>query len=250
MGGERYNHSLLQKAIHIQKENAIPDETVVIIFHMFASSKLFTAAEMYDVIFGKWSADEVTILFTLWRTIWNVPNPALMIESDCTVKNFLAAVGKRLHPSQRLLRDAKNYEKLYLNSRNSLAVMIRSEHSVRMLEKSVNGSVTIDSCLQKTLKVTRNLQRKLWSYDVFTTVDVGMFASGSWGQTLSHFNYSLEDISGTIQAVKDAVEELHKTNVPSKNGKRVSPRPLVGYKTGATLQHYRGQLPAGQTVSS
>ena len=179
---------------------------VINVFAVFVSERIFTAAEMYDVIFGKWHPDQVTVMFTLWRSVWNVPNPALPIVSVCNANNFLVALGNRLHPSERLLKDATNYKKLYLDSRNSVAVMMRSEHSVWLVEKI---GMTIESCLEKVLDLVRDIQEELGSCSMFTTADVGAFASGSWEQTFVNYNYSVEKKSGTLRAIKHAVEVLH-----------------------------------------
>lgn len=221
---------------------------VVDIFPVFASERIFTAAEMYDVIFGKWRPNQVTVMFTLWRSVWSVPNPALTNEPACNDKNFLAALGNRLQPSERLLKDATKYRTLYLNSKNSVAVMIRSEHSVWLVERT--GGISIESCLQKVLDYVVDIQKDLGSCSVFTTADVGVFASGSWDQTFSSFNYSSEKISSTLRAVKRTVEALHSDEISFEEWEGSFQRSLVEYKTEATLQHYRGQSPASQTASS
>ena len=182
---------------------------------MSASGKTFTAEEMNNVMFGKRSPNEVTLIFMLWRTPWIIPNSRS--NGQNSVCGFNAVVGDKLRPSLKLLRNAEDYKRLYLNAKTFLAVMLRTEHSINALSRSSAYRTTssadklaIDSCLQEVLNLAQKLQK---IGGVFTTADVGRFASGTWKQTFSKFKFSSQQKAHTFQAVKDTVVALYKNKL-------------------------------------
>ena len=172
-----------------------------------SSSKTFTGEEMYGIIFDKWSPDEVTLITSQWRPPWRISGSRSNGQEPTCQQ-----LGDKLHMSQKLLKHARHYERL--NSGSSLAVMLRAEHSLLVLQKKKfrKSQLTIDFCLQKVLNLTYE-HHKVVNGGVFTTADVGKFASRSWKKTFSKINYNSQQRAHTFQAVKDTVVALHKNKL-------------------------------------
>ena len=111
----------------------------------FGSDNIFTAEEMYNVIFKKWKPEEVTLIVTFWSEPWYVPNPKLEDSHFCRHSGE-KGIRNRFYPSLQLLKHAEKYEDLFLKPRNSLAVMMRMEHFVIQLVKK-RKAWSLEVCL-------------------------------------------------------------------------------------------------------
>ena len=181
---------------------------VIGIPHTAAQNEICTAKEMYDVIFGKWSPDEVTLIFTMWRQPWFVLNPGHRLVCGPRTK-----IGDKLRPSNQLLKQAETYMKLYMGSKHPVAVMLRAEHAVRVVTFRKSLNLTIDICLQKVLDLVHKIQKKSISTEVFTTADVGKFESYTWDLIFRDVHYNSQQKAHTFQAVKDTVVALYKNKL-------------------------------------
>ena len=121
-------------------------EVITAPFGGIVSEKIFTADEMYNVIFKKWKPEEVTLIVTVWSEPWYVPNPKLEDSHFCRHSSE-KGMRNRFYPSLQLLKHAEKYEDLFLKPRNSLAVMMRMEHLVILLVKK-RRPWSLEVCLQ------------------------------------------------------------------------------------------------------
>ena len=191
----------------------------------FLSEKIFTAEEMYNVIFKKWKPEEVTLIISLWRAPWYVPNPKLEDPHFCRHSQ-----GKRLrdrfYPSLQLLKHAEKYENMFLKSRNSLAVMMRMEHVVyQILKKRKDWSLEV--CLRNLTDTVKRIQKGFSTSKAFVTADIGNYKSASWGNLLPMYATSsnetqlMETVKRTVCALSNhewTFDEWEKSFVQSTGG--------------------------------
>ena len=167
---------------------------VISSLHSFARSSIFSADDMKQTIFGSLSPSDVTLIFTIWRTPWYVP--VKQNSKDKTIEcKRIGNIGTKhqFQPSQRLLDDVMRYEQQFLDSHNTLAVMLRIERMLGFLQQyqanssrrqASNGPWTVDKCLNQVVKLTKQLQKKRHYGQPYVTLDVGKYGSKSWNQSL------------------------------------------------------------------
>ena len=193
----------------------------------FFSYKIFTAEEMYNVIFKKWKPEEVTLVISLWRGPWYVPNPKLENPHSCRHSR-----GKRLrdrfYPSLQLLKHAEKYESTFLKPRNSLAVMMRMEHVVYQILKLKKGKgLSPDVCLQKLTDTVKSIRKRFFTSKAFVTADIGSYKSASWDKLLPMYSASsnetqlMETVKRTVCALSNhewTFDEWEKSFVQATDG--------------------------------
>lgn len=182
---------------------------VVLSPYAFASMRIFTATEMKQVVFGQWDPRQVTMVFTIWRGGWLIPNPRLQNPEVC--KQPHSRVTDQLFSGPQLVQAAQRYERQFLNPRTSVAVMLRAEHVVDALrpvvkEGQTSVQVEFNNCLQDTLARVNRL-RKVGS--VFVTADVGTYGSGAWNMPLYKVVLGILGEEKVFAAVKKTVTELY-----------------------------------------
>ena len=148
---------------------------------MQKSYQIFSVAEMHEIIFGRWSPQEITLIFRQWHTPWYVLNPTLQQPSQCrNIRNI--STESQFYPSRRLLTDVHYYENHFLGSRNKLAVMLRLERMTMQLNiKKHRSDNSSETCLSEAVEAAE----QMWSKDIeyskpIVAVDVGKYGSRSW----------------------------------------------------------------------
>ena len=126
---------------------------------MQISYQIFSAAEMHEIIFGRWSPEEITLIFKEWHTPWYVVNPTLQQPSQCrNIRNI--STESQFYPSHRLLTDVQYYENYFLGSRNKLAVMLRLERmTIQLKIKKHRSDNTSDAekCLSEAVEAAEQI---------------------------------------------------------------------------------------------
>ena len=180
-------------------------EVITAPFGRYSDNNLFTAEEMYNVIFKKWKPEEVTLIVTYWNEPWYVPNPKLEDSHFCRHSSE-KGVRNRFYPSLQLLKHAEKYEDLFLKPRNSLAVMMRMEHFVlQIVRKKRDWSLEV--CLQKLTDTVKSIQKGSSTSRAFVTADIGSFKSASWEKFLPSYAAS-KNGTQLMKIVKRTVRTL------------------------------------------
>ena len=147
-----------------------------------------TMKELRNAVFGKWKPEEVNLLFTYWSAYWQVPS------ASC--KDFYPA--RNLHSNDQLLKQAKEYEDLYVKSNHStIAFVLRFEYLLAV-------HYNIDACMQNLYEAPHRLN--ISNKSVIVAADIGKYRSNSWEKSLSEF-YS-KNTSQLMETFKSAVTLL------------------------------------------
>lgn len=209
------NISLLEsrKYIKLQALNSYNFCVVKVVFcpYVFASGYIFNSTEMEQVVFGRWSPREVTLVFTMWRGPWFVPNPTSSHPEVCREINTDTNLTDKLLSSPQLIQTAQMYERLFLKQKSSVAVMLRIEHVIDALRPLVhqgNASVKVefDNCLQDTLAKVDHLKNE---GGVLVTADIGKYGSSAWNMKLYKEVLAMIGKEDVFEAVKETVSELY-----------------------------------------
>lgn len=129
-----------------------------------------------NFLFGEWSPQEVTLVFTHWYNKFFIPVDTPLNGVDCLRKYAQNEVRVQFRPSNRLVRDAGTYESLFLGGRNKLAIMLRVERVIKhyLMEDNVNTSNrSLEKCFDKVLTLKLNAEKP------FVTLDIGKFGTQS-----------------------------------------------------------------------
>ena len=155
-----------------QMEDFCITEVITAPFDFF-SYKIFTAEEMYNVIFKKWKPEDVTLIISLWRGPWYVLNPKLEDPHFCRHSQG-KGLRDRFYPSLQLLKHAEKYENTFLKPRNSLAVMMRMEHVVYQTLKKRKGW-SPEVCLRNLTATVKSIRKRFSTSKAFVTADIGSY---------------------------------------------------------------------------
>lgn len=90
----------------------------------------YAVEKVRDSIFGEWSSNEVTLMFSQWSARMHAPVDTPLNGIDCITQYEKGEQKEQFQPSKRLLRDAKRYEDTFLGGRNKLTIMLRAERVV------------------------------------------------------------------------------------------------------------------------
>lgn len=170
--------------------------------------------KMRSVLFGGWRPEQVTLVLRMWAANWNrLQRPWAASAATCRDTDG-ANMQHRLRPSPRLLSEAQYYTSAFLNSRNRVAVMIRSEQAIRGFSKDSGDRIeSLKVCLQRSAQLARSL---LWANKtasegdgapgIYLTLDVGSYGSNSLDWVLGLEKYNLTHRgSEVITTVRDFV---------------------------------------------
>ena len=146
-------------------------------------------AQMYQMIFGEWKPEEVTLIFQSWAEIFYIPNTSLAEPSACW-RACHDGLEDKYHPSHQLLSHAEAYETMHATSKGhfKIAVMLRSEKIFTSMQNRVDKwKEVLYSCLARTTDIVHRLQSKQEvAGHPFMTVDIGRYGSASWGHSDWH----------------------------------------------------------------
>ena len=160
--------------------------------YSFAHYYILSDKEVREVIYGdNQQPQHVTVIFSLWRTPWYVPNNELDNPHECKRAGHESSK-EQFMPSPRLISDTKYYEKLFLNSSNEVAVMLRIEHMIEYVDQH-REQWTVDKCLQEAYRsVTKQRQR---FNRPMVTLDMGKFGSGVWSELVTKRGVDINDLT-------------------------------------------------------
>ena len=167
----------------------------------------FPPTRIYKQLFQEFQPQEVTLIIDHWLPMYCVPNPALTEPEICQKVHY---TGRRLiYASPHLLKRVKQYEKLYLQPRTSVAVMLRSEHLINWV--AAHGGVnklnqTVQGHLNFLVRVAKDIQKRRPEGKIFVTLDAGKYGSGSWKSMFPRIGYN--KMQEMLQALKDTVTTL------------------------------------------
>ena len=149
------------------------------------SYQIFTEDELFSVVLGPWSPNEVTLVFKEWHTPWYVLSPSLPNLLHCKDIRSVSTE-TQFHTSSTLLADAQRYENHFLDSKNKLAVMLRIERMMIYLTIMKNRKKidSIESSVMKCLNEVVHIVEEKWKKHRFltplVTLDLGKHGSISW----------------------------------------------------------------------
>ena len=177
---------------------------VVKIVNVFYPSNVpFTVEELKQNILGRWSPDNVTVVMSRWTYSYYIP-PSAGIDDHCGNAEWTGR--KVLYPSERLLKDIKQYEKLFLNPQASVAVLM---HTERLMGKESESTIMQNANLhlKELISTVQELKAKFPNEQPFGAVDIGKFGS----LTLSKaFSVGAKDSkSNLIQSIKNTLTEMY-----------------------------------------
>ena len=143
------------------------------------SFELFNKTDLYDKVFGPFYPHDVTLIFSEWRTPWYIANSS-HVPSRCQEMK-LKSKKAQFRPSPQLLADVKYYKEHFLNSSNSLAIMLRFERMLLLLKKRGNIEKEMKKCLDEVVSTASNIWRRKNQRGIpMVTLDIGKYGSGSW----------------------------------------------------------------------
>jgi len=167
----------------------------------------FPPNKILKLLFQEFQPQEVTLIIDHWLPMYCVPNPQLEQPEVCQKVHYM---GRRLiYASPHLLKRVEQYEKLYLQPRTSVAVMLRSEHLINW-EATQSGIKKLNQTIQEHLnflvEAAKDLQRQHPEGKIFVTLDAGKYGSGSWKPMFARLGY--DKMPEMLQALKDTVTTL------------------------------------------
>ncbi len=142
----------------------------------YRSTKVRLTSTIYNMVFGKWSPHDVSLVFTYYYNKLYIPVDVPLHGINCmhSYANYETKV--QFKPSARLLKDAKKYEDMFLGGRNTLAIMIRIERILRYYVKensNPNKPKSLEECFEGVLNVSKSSK----NLKPVVTLDVGRFGT-------------------------------------------------------------------------
>lgn len=134
--------------------------------------------DVENFIFGEWSPQEVTVVFSHWAGPYHIP------ALNRCFREFNTTITKQLFkPSKRLLRDAEQYESMFLGGKNKLAIMLRFEKILQFYLKenhSREDPNSLSECVDAVLTISGEIEKLGGRVTPVVTMDVGAFGSGTF----------------------------------------------------------------------
>ena len=115
-----------------------------------------------------------TVIFKQWR---GTGPASRIIVGDSTCHNTL--IQEHIHPSLRLIKEAKRYREKYLNGGKYIAIIARLEKSKITLHRA--GIVTY--CLGQIVHYQDSLRAESGTNTTFLSIDIGKYGSNSFRNT-------------------------------------------------------------------
>ena len=151
-----------------------------------SSYELFTESDLHDSVFGPFSPDNVTLIFNSWHTPWYVANSQLQNPNQCREIKVTSRKAQ-FRPSPRLLADVKYYKDHFLNSSNTLAIMVRLERMLLKFRRSKDVENQIQRCLMKVTNIVHEIWKRKKPSVPLVTLDLGKYGSGSWDASMEEY---------------------------------------------------------------
>ena len=170
------------------------------------STELFTETNFYDTLLGPYRPREVTLIFDEWRTPWYVSKKLNHKSSECQEMK-LKSKKAQFRPSPHLLADVKYYKERFLNSSNSLAIMLRMERMLLLFQRRQDVENQIQKCLGEVVNIASDIwkRKKQHRTPPMVTLDLGKYGSGSWESSIVNGKSNLGKIT---KLAKEALSTL------------------------------------------
>ena len=190
----------------------------VICYFKFANRHTLSPEELHSIVLGGLDPSSVTLVFSLWRGPWSTshslpPQPTQQLTAAASNATTTTNTTIKLSDGPRLRSDVSNYQQKFLRGSAAdpgyVAVMLRTEHSVIMLQhqqSSAGLAEVLGHCLQEVEQVTRAAMKKVGSGSLLVTADVGYYGSGTWNRTMRTATGEFPAITAQVQ---EAVERLY-----------------------------------------
>ena len=188
-------------------------------FNIF-TSHTFTAKKAHTIILADLNPTTVNIVFEQWCAPWMSKSPLFSSAAHPShnlkdVRNTSVFLTQILHDSPRLLRDVENYQKQFLKTSFYVAVMLRVEHSLLMLNARNKGKIEynihaqLQNCLDDVVNKTNMAMAKVGTKSVFVTADIDLYGSSSWQKTASRTHLNARQLNKVEKQAKAAVVKLY-----------------------------------------
>ena len=156
--------------------------------------------EKIQAILNRWHKKSVLVVFSRWQGPYFTHPVCEGIDRDGNTQ---------IHPSPRLLKDAKNYDDLFNNitmsddgvAAKKLAIMIRLEHTLLFTQK--NSKYSVKKCLQQLLQSSAKLLGESDRIPILTA-DIGKYGSQSWSWSIKN----KVELARAKKQTKDTIELL------------------------------------------
>lgn len=140
----------------------------------FAYGDHFTMQQFHQSIYGNYSPNETTVVFSEWR---GIGSGGRVFISDTPCQASLHQT--YLTPSRRLVADAKKYIDKYLTAGSYVAIMARMEKAKQMLRKMHAKSI-VPFCFDKLVKYWNATKAASGIKTLFLSIDMGKYGSNSF----------------------------------------------------------------------
>jgi len=181
---------------------------VVRIVSLFYSTSVpFTGEELRQNILGRWKPDEVTVVLDRWTYYFYIPTSKKSQNNPCKGSEWTGR--KVLYPSERLLKDIRQYEKLFQNPQTSIAVLMHAERLITSLGKESESMImkTADLHLKELVSVVKELKAKFPNGTAFGAVDIGRFGSLTVPKAFS--GYAKKYKSNLLESIQNTLTEVY-----------------------------------------
>ncbi len=169
-----------------------------------------SAKDMYNVIFGAWTPEEVTLIFQSWCPGMYIPNPALVNPARCS-QACSGGMEGILKPSQKLLNHIQRYETSYSESgsRFKVAVMLQTRQILSTLTKQKSLlKMALQTCLDTASKSVCKFQKTHGPCTPFVMADIGTYGSEHWRKA-----YGKVEGTQLEKKIKDSVCHLLNSSI-------------------------------------
>ena len=187
-------------------------------------------------VLNRWHKRSVLVVLSRWYGPYFAHPECEGIDNDGNTQ---------VHPSRRLLKDAKNYDDLYNNitasddgvAAKKIAIMIRLEHTLLFTQR--NSKYSVKKCLQQLVQSSAKLLGKSDRIPILTA-DIGKYGTQSW----SHSVKNKMELATIEKQTKDAIELLLNKKMSLKRWEES----FIKAAHGVTNEAYIGALQ--RTVAS
>jgi len=171
----------------------------------------FTLSQFRSHLLGNLDPSDVSILMNEWRGLGEHQR-VLIKERICKEEHPFQ---ERVKPSQKLVRTAERYARIYLGGQNYLAIIARFEMTgltQRVYDEGNDPHAIIPRCLKLTLEHWQKLKRDTGLNTTFLSIDIGKYGSISFDRK-KYYGHLKEmmDFVTQVYGGKLAVHEWEKT---------------------------------------
>lgn len=154
-------------------------------FEAYAGS--VTSDDFLDNILGsKYRRENVTVILNEFRGFFGLYR--MQILSHCGLITHSKKI--QIMPSQRLVRESKQYSEMNFGKRPYVSILVRVEKII------LHSLLNLTACAEEVVSVLERLERRLGLEERFLAMDVGRY--GSSGSALHHLQPQGERFFGQV----------------------------------------------------